>query len=321
MLGGCGFIGRHVALLLARRGHSVVIADRLPPTSTFPDDVVGKISWRPLQLASANWDSLVAEADVVHHYAWTSLPATADADPIGDYHANVTSTLSLLEALRRRGGGRIVFSSSGGTVYGKLHRIPVAEDHPLQPITAYGAGKVAAEVYLGLYRSMHGMDCRIARIANPYGAGQNFARGQGAATKFLHHALTNRPIVIWGDGEIVRDYVHILDVANALVSLSLEPRLDEFYTFNIGSGHGVSLNSIILELQEHLGKRLDVRNEPARPFDVPVSILDISRAQKVLKWEPHLDFSAGMARTLIDLSNGANFSSLDFAKATSSSLF
>lgn len=308
ILGGRGFIGRHVALLLARAGHNVLIADRVPPNYTFPANCAQRISWKFMEAASADWDALVADASVVHHYVWTSLPASANANPIGDLASNVTTTLDILEALRRRGGGRIVFSSSGGTVYGRLQHIPVTEDHPLVPITAYGAGKATVEVYLGLYRTLHGLDCRVARISNPYGAGQNLTRGQGAATTFLQRALADEPIVVWGDGEIVRDYVHITDVAEALVALAIAPRLDKFQTFNIGSGTGISLNSIIAELESRLNRRLDVRREHSRPFDVPVSVLDISRARNVLGWQPRLSFANGIALTMQDLAAGAAFS-------------
>ena len=146
-----------------------------------------------------------------------SLPATANANPLGDLLGNVGATVALLDALARRGAARVVFASSGGTVYGRLERTPVPEDHRLAPITAYGAGKATAETYLGLYRSLHGLDCRVARIANPYGAGQDLSRGQGAVTTFLHHAITGQPISIWGSGEVVRDYIHISDTARGLV--------------------------------------------------------------------------------------------------------
>ena len=308
ILGGRGFIGRHVAVLLAHNGHNVMLADRVRPEYSFPPDAAERISWRPLEFASADWDALVAEAAVVHHYAWTSIPASANNNPSGDLTSNVTGTLALLEALRRRGDARIVFASSGGTVYGRLQKIPVSEDHPLLPITAYGAGKATAEIYLGLYRALHGMDCRVARIANPYGAGQNLARGQGAVTTFVHHALTNQPIVIWGDGEVVRDYIHVTDVATALVALALRPLLDMYQTFNIGSGTGISLNSLIAELEIGLNRRLDVRREPARPFDVPVSILDISRARNLLGWSPRLSLAEGIARTTSDLAGNAALS-------------
>src|SRR3984893_3095126 len=308
ILGGRGFIGRHVALLLAHTGHNVMLADRVRPEYSFPPGVAERLSWQPLEFASADWDALVADAAVVHHYAWTSIPASANNNPFGDLTSNVAGTLALLEALRRRGDARIVFASSGRTVYGKLQTIPVSEDHPLMPITAYGAGKAAAEIYLGLYRALHGLDCRVARIANPYGAGQNLARGQGAVTTFVHHALTNQPIVIWGDGEVVRDYIHVTDVATAVVALALRPHLDKFRTFNIGSGTGVSLNGLIAELEKRLNRRLDVRREPARPFDVPISVLDISRARNLRDWVPRLSFAEGIERTISDLAGNAALS-------------
>lgn len=310
LLGGCGFIGRHVALLLARSGHRVTLADRSPLGFEFPPDLRERITWRELELGSADWDTLVADVDVVHHYAWGSIPASANSNPAGDLTANVSTTLALLEALRRRGNGRVVFSSSGGTVYGRLQQIPVPERHPVAPITAYGAGKATAEIYLGLYRSMHGMDCRIARIANPYGAGQDLARGLGAVTTFLHHALTDQPITIWGDGEVVRDYIHIADVAHALVLLSETPRSDTF-VFNVGSGVGISLNAIVTELEIRMNRGLAVTRSQTRPFDVPVSILAVDLARTRLGWIPRLSFAEGVERTLGDLSMNAVFSTLD----------
>ncbi len=310
ILGGCGFIGRHVAVSLARRGHRVTLADRVPCAYDLPPGVADRVGWQFLELGSADWDALVADADVVHHYAWGSIPASANANPGGDLITNVGATIALLDALHRRGSGRVVFASSGGTVYGKLHRTPVLEDHAVAPITAYGAGKATAEVYLGLYRAMHGLDCRIARIANPYGAGQDLSRGLGAVTTFLHHALTGQTIAIWGTGEVVRDYVHIADVVNCLVTLATAPAGAEF-VFNVGSGVGTSLNRIVSELEARLGRRLDVVRSQTRAFDVPVSVLAIDRARDVLGWAPALSFADGIARTLEDLRREVHFSTLD----------
>ena len=189
--GGSGFIGRHVASLLAFQRNNVTITSRTPLEFQFPAEISPYISWKEVDIASANWHNILEGADVVHHYAWTSLPASANADPALDLSINVTATLRLLDAVRQR-GCRMVFASSGGTVYGAPLKLPVPEDHPLAPITAYGAGKAAAEVYLSLYRSLHGVDCRIARLANPYGPGQNTERGQGAVSAFLGKALRKR---------------------------------------------------------------------------------------------------------------------------------
>lgn len=314
ILGGCGFIGRHVAILLAQQGHDVVLADRAPAPRAFPADVRDHIIWRSLSLDGAVWDELIDGVAVVHHYAWTSIPATANADPVADLNGNVKPTLALLDAMQRLGAGkapRMVFTSSGGTVYGRLQQVPVHEDHPLNPLNAYGASKAAAELYITASRNLHGLDCRIARLSNPYGAGQNLARGQGAATTFLYRALNHEPIAIWGDGEVVRDYIHVADVAAGLVALACRPDVPgTAHIFNIGSGQGVSLNAIITELEAELGRTLDVRREPARPYDVPVSVLDISLVRDLLGWSPQLTFSAGIKRTLADLGRGNGFSSL-----------
>ena len=311
ILGGSGFIGRHVGLMLARAGHQVTLADRMRPAYEFPPDVAGRIAWTKLELGSADWDRLVEDASVVHHYAWGSVPASANSNPAGDLITNVAPTLGLLEALRRRGDGRVVFSSSGGTVYGELRETPVREDHPLVPVTAYGAGKATAEIYLSLYRAMHGIDCRIARIANPYGAGQDPAGGLGAVTTFLYNALTGQSIEIWGTGEVVRDYVHIADVAACLVTLARAPRTDEAFIFNIGSGTGTSLNEIVAELESSLNRKLEIRRTEMRAFDIPVSVLSIDRARKILGWAPKLSLADGIKLTFADLAKKAAFSTLD----------
>ena len=241
--------------------------------------------------------------DVVHHYAWSSLPATANKDPLRDLSLNIGVTLNLLDALVRRGGGRVIFSSSGGTVYGRIMKVPISEDHELAPITGYGAGKVAAEIYLRLYRTLHRLDCRIARISNPFGAGQRVERGQGAVTTFIHKALRNEEIVIWGDGSVVRDYIHVSDVGEALYSLSTQDDLANQTTFNIGSGVGTSLNAVINKIERALNRKIMVRHEKGRSFDVPVNVLDISRIVKTLSWSPELSLAAGIEATLLALSS------------------
>ena len=311
ILGGGGFIGRHVALLLARTGHRVTIATRAVPLFKFPTEVIDCIELVEVELAAADWDALVAEVDVVHHYAWSSTPASANANPAGDMLVNIGSILGLLDAMRRRGGGRLVFPSSGGTVYGRLKAVPAHEDTPLAPITAYGAGKATAEVYLNLYRELYGLDCRIARIGNPYGPGQDPTRGLGAVSTFIHRALGLQEIIIWGDGEIVRDYIHISDVASALVNLSCSALSATDFIFNIGSGIGITLNEVITALEQHLGRDIRVsRQQHSRPFDVPVSVLAIDRAKRVLNWSPKLSLAEGIQCTVADVEAHLPFSRL-----------
>jgi UDP-glucose 4-epimerase len=303
ILGGCGFIGRHVALRLLREGERVVLADRQSLSEKPPCTRADLLSFRAFDLTSVDWDSLIADCNVIHHYAWSTLPQTANEDPVSDLCTNVSSTISLLEAMRRCGGKRLVFASSGGTVYGRLRQIPVREDDALNPVTAYGVSKLAAEKYLGLYRDLHGLDCRVARISNPFGAGQDPRRNQGAVTTFLLKALASERITIWGDGEVVRDYIHISDVTRALAALAsvaLDPYPD-LPVFNIGSGGGTSLNQVIKCIERHLSRRIDVDYLPPRRFDIPVNILDVTRAQKVLGWRPALSFDEAIEVAIEDM--------------------
>ena len=309
ILGGCGFIGRHVALALARSGHDVVLADRVPAPE-FPADCGGRITAQHAEIGAIGWDRLIEDVDVIHHYAWASIPASANDSPAGDLETNLLPTLALLDALKRRGHGTIVFTSSGGTVYGKLDSPPAQESMRLAPINAYAAGKATAELYLTVYRALYGLDSRIARVSNPYGAGQNIARGQGAASKFVHASVTGQPIEIWGDGSVVRDYIHVADVVSGLMAIAEAADLGEERIFNIGSGAGTNLNTLAAAVGETTGHPLTIAYTPGRSFDIPVSVLDVGLAERVLGWKPVLDLETGLAWMMEDLRAGREFSQL-----------
>jgi len=301
IIGGSGFLGRHVASYLMARGERVIVADIVPPPKGAHSSEFQLIDFN--KASDAEVDILVREAHVVYHFAWSSIPATAESNPALDLAENVGATLRILGALRVRGSGTVVFPSSGGTVYGRLSQIPASEDHALNPISAYAAAKVSAEKYLGVFRYVHGVDARIARLANPYGAGQSRQRPQGSVAHFVHRALARQPIEIWGDGGVVRDYVHVADAVSGLVTLG-EARLPKNFevpTVNIGTGRGVSLNDIVETIEALLGRRLEVVRRPPRAFDVPVNVLDIRRARDLLGWAPQLSFEAGVSRMIEDL--------------------
>jgi UDP-glucose 4-epimerase len=292
----------------------VIVADRVAPPPM-------PVAWNPhnvefaqIDVAVRDWEGLVARADVIHHYVWSTIPQTANDDPLTDLNGNVGTTIWLLDAMRRLGGKRMVFTSSGGSVYGRLRTTPVSEDHPLNPVSAYGASKVAAEKYIGFYRAQYGVDGRIARVANPFGGGQDPRRNQGAVATFFDRALKNEAIFIWGDGSVVRDYIHISDVAAALARLADAPlsTASQVPTFNVASGEGRSLNQIVGAIGALLGRSADVQFSPARPFDVPVSVLDIARANAMIDWRPRLTFEQGLARMHDDIAAGRTcYSTLD----------
>jgi UDP-glucose 4-epimerase len=174
--------------------------------------------------------------------------------------------------------------------------VPIGEDHPTNPITSYGIGKLTIEKYLELYRVQHGVDYCVLRIANPFGERQRVASGQGAVTTFVHRAQRGELIEIWGDGRVVRDYLYVGDVAEAMVR-ALDHR-GERRVINIGSGVGRDLNEIIAAIERVIGRPVERRHVPARSFDVPANVLDIGLARAELRWQPATAFEEGLRRTL-----------------------
>lgn len=301
ILGGGGFIGSAVAEQLLAEGWTVRVFER--PRVPVPRRIAGmdRMEWvegnfqDPADLAAA-----LSGVDAVVHLVSTTLPKSSNEAPLHDVETNVLATLRLLALMVERGIRRIVFSSSGGTVYGIPRSIPIREDHPTQPEVSYGVTKLAIEKYLYLYSRLHGLQPVSLRIANPYGAGQRIETAQGAVTAFLHRALHGEPVEIWGDGSVTRDYLHVNDVAAAF-SCALRYQ-GSHQVFNIGSGQGLSLNELVAALESQVGCRIERRYLPGRSFDVPVSILDNSLARIELKWAPAITLAEGLRMTAAAIS-------------------
>ena len=290
--GASGFLGRALLDCLLARGDEVLAFSRKP----LAHSTHRNLTWRDFDLEKPfAWASALDGASVVYHLAWTSLPHSSNADPERDA-GNVLGTIRLLEGARSVPGIKVVFASSGGTVYGRLDNVPALESSPKNPLCAYGVSKLAAEHYLDLYRRLWDVDTLALRIGNLYGVGQGFRSNFGAVTNFASHALRGDAIHIWGDGETVRDYVHVDDAVAALV-LAAKANTSGG-AINIGAGEGRSLNAILASLTRLVGP-VPVVYEPARDFDVPVSVLDIQRAARDLNWAPTVEFESGLS-ALVD---------------------
>jgi UDP-glucose 4-epimerase len=232
----------------------------------------------------------------VFHLLATSLPKTSNDDPVRDLETNLVATVRFLDLARRNNVEKIIFASSGGTVYGPPTALPISEDHQTKPVCSYGIHKLAIEYYLDLYHRLHGLDHCVLRVSNAYGERQRPDTSQGAVTVFLDRALRGQDIEVWGDGSAVRDYVYVKDVARAFCQAARYSGAVK--TFNIGSGQGVSVNELILSIEALLGEPVSRRYLPGRPFDVPVNVLDISLAATHLDWRPRHTLRDGLCLTL-----------------------
>ena len=296
ILGGAGFIGSHLCDALLSAGYSVRLFDRLgvPPYRVFTEQE--PIEWIQGDFSStADIEKAVDGCQIVFHLVSTTLPKSSNDDPIYDVESNVVGTLRFLDAARHAGVEKIVFVSSGGTVYGVPRVIPISETHPTDPVSSYGIGKLAIEKYLHLYEVLHGMNYCVLRLANPFGERQRANAAQGAVAVFMNRAIHNQPIEIWGDGSVVRDYIYIANVVDALVKAAFYSGKERL--FNIGSGQGKSLNDILAAIEVLLNRPVNRTYLASRSFDVPANVLDITHAQKHLAWSPQVSFEAGLTGT------------------------
>ncbi|MDH3691075.1 MAG: NAD-dependent epimerase/dehydratase family protein [Gammaproteobacteria bacterium] len=291
VLGGKGFIGGHVVDSLLAAGHQVRILDRAPDSTVTP--VVGADVFYGDFADKAFVYEAASGVDVVYHLISTTVPSTSNLDPVADVRGNIIPTIGLLSCMVELSIPKIVFLSSGGTVYGNPEELPIKEGHPLRPRCSYGVVKVAIENYLTMFQQLYGVDRVILRAANPFGERQGHFGVQGVVNTFLLNALAEKPIEIWGDGSVIRDYLYVGDLANLCVRVG-EKEITGI--FNAGSGAGRSVNDIVDAVERVTGRSLDPRYLPSRSYDVPEVVLDISRAREQLGWSPRFSMEEGLDR-------------------------
>lgn len=300
--GGAGFVGSHVVDRLVRGGHRVAVVDNLSTgrrTHVPPDVPLHVCDLRSPRLAEV----VATEApEAVVHVAAQAAVSRSVADPVYDASVNVLGTLMLLEACRRAGVHRLVYTSTGGAAYGDTPVLPTPEDHPTRASSPYGVSKVAAERYLEVWAALHGGRVLSLRLANVYGPRQDPRGEAGVVAIFSHRLLRDEPCVIYGDGEQTRDYVFVEDVAEAVERALGRPEVTG--VLNVGTGVETSVNELYRRLARAAGVARPPVYAPPRPGEQRRSVLDPSRAKAQLGWAAGTPLDEGLARTLAAFRDG-----------------
>lgn len=291
LLGGGGFLGLTLARHLERHGWIVHIVSR-SLAATCGNSVIihqGDMADKPLI------EKILSRCNIVIHLASATTPGSSAGNPLLEIDMNVVPTLKFLTYFRDSEARWMVFISSGGTLYGNSITMPVNEKHTLEPLSYHGAGKMAIEAFLQAFSHETGKHITILRPSNLYGPGQALRQGFGFIRTVLEHLRKDTEMEIWGDGNIVRDFLYIQDmIKNIELIINSDPHTD---VYNVGYGKGYSLNDVIQTIEKVCGKTLKVNYLPARQADVQRVILDSSKIRRKLAWAPEISLEEGVGLT------------------------
>jgi UDP-glucose 4-epimerase len=295
--GGAGFVGSHVVDRLLADGHAVDVVDNL--TTGLRERVHPTARLHVSDLRDVRLDAVFAAArpEVVVHVAAQAAVPRSVADPLFDASVNVLGTIALLEACRRAGVGRVLYTSTGGAGYGDTDVLPTPEDHPLRPASPYGVSKVTAERYLECWAGLTGGRGLTLRLANVYGPRQDPAGEAGVIAIFTSRLLVGDPCIVNGDGDQTRDYVYVGDVAEA-VSLGVESA-DATGVANVGTGAETTVNELYRRLARLTGVGRAAEHAPAKPGEQRRSVLDATRAKALLGWSARTSLDEGLTQTVL----------------------
>lgn len=287
--GGCGFIGSCLVDRLLKDGHDISIVDKiLPPNDSIKDKVrmiEGDFSDDKLL------NDCLKDIDVIYHLAWTTTPKTSNENPIFDISTNLIGTIKLIEAVQHSEVKRIIFNSTGGAIYGNSPSVPICENDMTNPICSYGITKLAVEKYLGIFPHINNLDNVIFRTSNAYGPGQNPKSGLGFITAALSAVVNRKPLFVWGDGTIVRDYIYIDDIVQAFVMAADFDFPGGVY--HLSSGVGLSINEVIEIVGKVTGTKPEARYTYGRDFDASKIYLNNNKLRN-LGWIPKVPIEKGI---------------------------
>lgn len=296
IVGGGGFVGSHLVRFLARGERLLIVAGRSPRARfPLPDNV------RYVQLDPDNLSALqvlMDECDEIIDLAYATVPKTSFEDPVFDVLSNLPFNVALIKMASERPMRKVVFVSSGGTVYGNPGYLPIDESHPTDPVSPYGITKLSIEKYGLMYSRLRDLPFVAVRPGNPYGPNQIGGQGQGFVATALFASLAGKSIKIFGDRGTIRDYIYIDDLVSGIAAALNAGEPGEVY--NIGTGIGLDNRTVL----DHIGvlatlegRELDIQIEPPRPFDVAANVLSSARLTYRSGWRPATNFDEGLAHT------------------------
>ena len=297
ILGAAGFIGTNLTFNLSKnKDDKITLVDK--NKEYFVN--IEKKCLKNVTIKEASLDekmdfSILDGQDIVYHLVSSNVPTTSNQHISLDIQANVLFSSYLFDACVEHSVKKVVFISSGGSVYGKEATCPLSEETPTNPISSYGIQKITIEKLLYLYNYMYGLDYRIIRLANPYGPYQRPNGVLGAVTTFTYKAIKREEIQVYGDGSVVRDYIYIDDAINAIIKVVNGE--NKHHTFNLGCGYGTSIKELLLTIEKALGIELKIVYRAGRTVDVPVNYLDISRYEKYYGKLNPISLEEGIKRT------------------------
>ncbi len=290
--GAAGFIGSNIVGYLLEHGHTVIALDNLlsgyrQNLAPFPqvEFIAGDVR------DAAAVERAMQNVEVVFHLAASVGNKRSIEHPLDDAEINVLGTLRVLEAARRNGVRKVVFSSSAG-IFGELKTLPIREDHPVEPDSPYGADKLGAEKLCLAYAKLYPLECVALRYFNVYGVNQRYDAYGNVIPIFAHKILRGEPVTIFGDGEQTRDFVNVRDVVQANYKAAMARGVSG--AFNIASGTRVTINQLVAMMRDASGLPVTIEHGAPRPGDVRHSLADISAAANAFGYAPSVDLANGL---------------------------
>jgi UDP-glucose 4-epimerase len=300
--GGAGFIGSHVADRFVAEGWTVHVVDNLVTGKR--ENLAAGVRFHEVDIRSPEAAALIAtlKPEALIHLAAQMDVRKSVADPVFDAGTNIVGTLNLLEAVRHQSPRtRIVFSSTGGALYGDYTTPPNVETFPKDPESPYAISKLSAELYLAYYGRVHGLDAVALRFGNVYGPRQDPHGEAGVVAIFCGRILDGKPLTIFGDGSQTRDYVYVGDIADATWRAATQalPAIGQLdaRAFNLGTGIGTPVVRIVEVLRNVAGREVVIEHAPRRAGEQQESFVAVEKAGALLGWHPAVSLEEGLARS------------------------